>query len=124
MEIEGNAYPWPSQEDRNRIGESKTSQWFISMSKERRIPMPKQMKNKPKVKSEATLHREEKLIDLLLPAFSSNGVRALMVLEKQGKVLVNGTDFHGGALLLFLVDLFLRYPELYTACTEMIRDKV
>jgi hypothetical protein len=86
--------------------------------------MPKQMKSKPAVSGEATLQTEEEVMHVLLSTFASHGVRALMILEKDGTVKVRGTNFRSRALLPFLVDLFLSNPELYRACTEMIRDIV
>jgi hypothetical protein len=84
--------------------------------------MPKEMKNKPDGEGRATLHREKKQIHDMLSDFSSNGVSALIIIEKHKKVVVAGNGFDGRALLPFLVDLFLRYPELYMACAEIIRD--
>jgi len=84
--------------------------------------MPKQMKNKPDCEGETTLRREEGLIGSLLSAFSFNGVRALVIIEKNSKVVVAGNGVSGRALLPFLVELFFKYPELHMACAEIIRD--
>jgi hypothetical protein len=86
--------------------------------------MPKKTKTEPDYESKTTLHRAEELIYYLLQDFSSNGVRALMIVNKDGKVFVRSNGISGAALLPFLVDLFFKEPHLYMACAEIIRDRL
>jgi hypothetical protein len=86
--------------------------------------MPKKSKTTSHRKGAATLHLQENQIRDMLSAFASHDIRALMILEKDGTVMVNTNGFNSRALLPFLVDLFLSHPELYRACTKITQEKL
>ena len=57
----------------------------------------------------------------LLYDFEVNGVNALVIMEKEDLQIIMGKGISASALVNFVVDLFLREPELYQATMETVQ---
>ena len=69
------------------------------------------------------LSSEQELIGKVLSAFDMGDVNALVILEKHDKqmsIMSNGIS--GEALLTFVVDLFLKEPEIHKAIINILND--
>jgi hypothetical protein len=67
------------------------------------------------------LKKEAEVLGELLNAFEMNGVNALVIFEKKGRkmgVISNGIS--NQAMLSFVINLFLDYPEFYKLAMEIV----
>ena len=72
----------------------------------------KQQDTSGKLSDGEVLTKERMLVEMLLSAFSTNKVNALVIMEKGNSQWVTSNGITGAALVNFAVDLFLRYPEI------------
>ena len=68
------------------------------------------------------IKREKIVVDALLTAFKTNGVEALVIMEKEYQVAIFSNGINLGAILPFLIDLRLNHPEIFEDLENILND--